>query len=449
MAISTSRVSVASIKETVKTSVTTGSVKNPLDFQSIADKATSAVNSAKSKLTNAASSVQNKIDSALSGVESNPTSLLGKGKKINLSFNTSSLGFFENILCGKLPSLNLRLNLPKIKLDFSTDLKFGIDVTICGKSKSVNPVDAAMSVVNAIRDPQGFLSDVQETAIEKLLQSNAAKFIDKLGFGSVTDCIIDSVKANLNSAYGEDGITLKEKLNMYDATGTTDCTGDILQDLKNSTVFQSKIAGAIFGKLASLGDHTVLGGVISKLIVTDEDIVLNGIGDMFKWTTYNANPDKDNYLSTQLKAIHGTFGSKTSTYKIISLQEGYVAQGLNSTTYTQSQAIYMQTKSEYILSGLANEKTSADNTNDTTAFESLVGSLNILDKSWTLDSEGNINLYRTQDNSNVNDMASGYLTSRNKDFTFDGNVTTSLDMGDLIAINNGFDSETYEKVLVS
>lgn len=449
MAISTSRVDVSKIKESVKTSLTTGSASNPLDFQSIADKAAESVATAQGKVTSVVSSAQDKIDSALSGVGSKVDSIFSNGFVKNLSFSTKSLGFFENILCGKLPSINLRLSLPKIKLDFNTNIKLTWNVEICGKSKQVNPLDAAFSVVNAVKDPQGFISDAKESIVEKMLEKGGQKLLDKLGMSKLGDCIRDSVKSNLYDAYSEDGITLKDKLAMFDATTTPDCTGDLLQDLKNQANINNKIAGAIFGKVSSLGDHTLVSQILNRLIVSDEQIVINGLGDMLKWPTYNANPNTSNYLSNQLRAIHGVFGSKQAFDKIISMQEGYEAQGLNRVTYSQAATIHMQSKGSYILDRLAQED--APTGTDDSAFESVVTTLNILDPSWTKDTEEKVNMYRTQDNENVKKLAESYLESRMdkyKVFNFTGKVTTQLDMADHIVINNSFDSATYEQVLI-
>lgn len=450
MAISTSRVDVSTIKESVKTSLTTGSASNPLDFQSIADKATEAVSTAQGKVTSLVSSAQNTIDSALSGVASKTESILGNGFIKNLSFSTKSLGFFENILCGKLPSLNLRLSLPKIKLDFNTNIKLTWNVEICGKSKQVNPLDAAFTVVNAIQNPKGFIDDTKETIINKLLDKGGQQLLNKLGMSKLGDCIRDSVKSNLYDAYSEDGMTLKDKLAMFDSTTTPDCTGDLLQDVLLQANVNNKIAGAIFGKISSLGDHTLVQQVLSRIIVSDESLVINGLSDMLKWPTYNSNPKTSNYLSNQLKAIHGVFGSKQAFYTIISMQDGYRAQGLNAVTYSQAEMIHMQSKGSYILDRLAQESTPTG-TDDST-FESVVTTLNILDPNWTIDTDGKVAMYRAQDNENVKKLAESYLESKmdkykNYDFTTN-KVTTQLDMADHIVINNKFDSETYEKVLI-
>ena len=431
MAIAKDRLSVSSIKDSVKASTTSGSNSNPLDFQSISDKVGSTSNS----VSSVSNGIEGKINSALSGVSSTVGSILDKGLPKNLSFNTNKLGFFENILCGKLPDLNLRLKLPKIKADFNFDLKFGIDVTICGNSKKVNPVDAAFSVVNAIKDPQGFLDAQKEKLVNSMLDKGGAKLLDKLGMSKLTDCIRDSVKTNLNDAFGENGLTLREKLAMFDATTTPDCTGDLLQDIQNQANIQNRIAGAIFGKVSSLPDWTLVGQIIDKIIVDNKPWGIGGIGDMIKWPTYNSNPDTSNYLSNQLKAIHGIFGEKHAAGKIISMQEGYDAQGLNRISYSQAEMIAAQAKGEYILDRLAKENVSTQSANsgDNTQFDAFLVSLNILDPSWTKDSEGNTNLYRAQDNNLMNTLSKNYISSRDKSFDLTGNVVTKLDMGDHIA----------------
>lgn len=439
MAIAENRIDVTPIKESVKTSVSSGSNSNPKEYKSIGAKISDGFN-AGSKL------VEGKINAALSGVSSTIGTLLDKGIPKNLSFNTNKLGFFENILCGKLPDLGLRLKLPKIKADFNYDIKFGLDVTICGNSKKVNPVDAALTVVNAIRDPKTFLDQTKADLVNKLLDQGGEKILNKLGMGKLSDCIRDSVMSNLNDAFGENGLTLREKLNMFDAVTTEDCTGDLLQDLKNQANIQNRIAGAIIGKVTSLGDWTLGGQLLDKIIVSDKEWGINGIGDLLKWPTYNSKPDESNYLSTQLRMMHGIFGEKHHGSRNLSMSEYYASYKLNK-NYNKSDVLPLKAKSDYILGRLASESVQKDNDEQ---FDSILTTLNIMDPNWTKDTEGNTNLYRAQDNELMDTLARGYLETRTKTFDLTKtNVTTVIDMGDMIAINNGFDSETYERVMIS
>ena len=124
--------------------------------------------SATDTIKNTSKSVSDYVNggvNVLNGVTNKTKDILSKPTVKEMNVDTSKLGMFESILCGKIPSLNIRWP----SFDFEFDLGFdGFDIEICGKTKNINPVDTALTIVNGLTNPKKFVGELKNNTVNQL-----------------------------------------------------------------------------------------------------------------------------------------------------------------------------------------------------------------------------------------------------------------------------------------
>lgn len=170
------------------------------------------------------------LQDGINGVQAKVKDVLGNLPEVkNFNIDTKSLGMFENILCGKLPNLNIRL--PELKLDF--DLEFPtFNYTVCGTTKSMNPLDTALTLVDKLKDPKAFIANIKSDLTSKLMDTELANLVSNLGLGQLADCLGDRSKSDLyNGKYGDWGGSLEDKWNLQNSLSKNGCAQNIMQAL--------------------------------------------------------------------------------------------------------------------------------------------------------------------------------------------------------------------------
>lgn len=423
MAISEDRLKTAEI---TKKTVSNFQSKVDTSFESIESKFNAVVDSVEGTINNTITGFQSKID----GV----TGYLNDAIPKNLSFNTKSLGFFENILCGNFPSMNLRL--PNFKLDGFKKLDFAFNMTVCGKSKSMNPIDAALSVVKGIQSPKSLFNSLIGDGIDGLVNNAVGKLMNSLNISPVPNCVLNNSRWGIKG-YGDTlGGSLYGKNSIFGLAGLDGCAGEFLRTGKGSNELERLALGTVLDRVSGGGSdigfdtlfrlmsrdpYTTAWGLSSMFNKEDNPNVYTQM-DMFNSAYSSNNADDFNMLLNSTKGVDD---------RTLSLKEGVSGQEL----------LGLQTDSKVILNNMKQNKT--EWTDPDQKMQEIFTSLNILDPTWKSDEEGNLSMHKFKGNETMKDLSQDFITNdtsyKNPTTLLTGKYVTDLDLAEQIVVINHFD----------
>ena len=258
------------------------------------------------KVENAVNEVANKAQEALSNIPTDINGALKKGLSSLLgglasgSTGMENLGIFENILCGNIPGLNIRM--PEFKLNMLRDLNYDLDAIICGKSKQNNPFDAVIQLVDNISKFKNMFSNSDSMNIfNSLLNSNIGSLLKGLGINSsvATACLFSDAKGSSYFYSSPYGSNIKSKLGLANLLGSG-CGGTLARSMGNAFGIQDDIIAS--SSFIRLIDH------ISGL---DRNMTTRTVNDY--WT----NPSTRRNIKTAIySGLDTAYGSANNTNNI-------------------------------------------------------------------------------------------------------------------------------------
>ena len=98
--------------------------------------------------------------------------------------------------------------------DFSFDSNwdFDLNMKICGESKRINPVDAALSVVDKFKNPESFVNNLKKELIDELIDDNVSKFLSTFDANDLIDCLTNDTLSGVIDYNGSLGNSLSDKM---------------------------------------------------------------------------------------------------------------------------------------------------------------------------------------------------------------------------------------------
>ena len=394
------------------------------------------LNTAKDKFGSIKSSIENAKESTLKSVaNSSAVSSVQDGtasvleKFTNKDSNSGGLtGLFADAICGKSPSrlnsLQNFSNLPsgiktekyKSLLNLGKSNKLGFDLsfnaTICGKTKSINPIDAVTKVANYIRKNPSVLKSPKETLLRSLAKG---EIIEKLGLGSlgkvIQSCLIDKIIGDMNSNDYGAGPTLRSKNTLKNLLNQDQCMASIANLPLVSKWLSNSSTMALINTLLNKDKNTTQDLIEALLLVTGQrDSALGGLASAIASATdYNTR--------AKLQMVNKIF--KNPKNKI-----------------TSKDYISVKTDSSTVLKQLDKEKENSNpqTNNPSQDFTEIKETLDILDKSWNQDD----NYYKVTGNKSLKDLACRTLMSKTNEINLTGVYTTKLEPEHHITIINTF-----------
>lgn len=410
-------------------------------------------------------SIEGTINDSLTGYEKKTSKLLEDVTPKNLSFNTKSLGVFENLLCGKLPSLNLRL--PSFKTDIFPDLNFGFNMKICGKSKQVNPMDAALSVVDAIKNPSNVVSELKGDVFDKLVSDNLKDTLRGLGISGLPDCIMDTSRWDAAANNDIFGSSLNDKMDINNLVNKFDgCAGDVARQTINSSSISRVTNTSILSKLSGTSKYVASNGM-SAMIAKNSYSAASGTSRML-------GSDNNQYIDNQVYMVSNNYATNDDIdFKAILQNDEFDHSGKSPSLPFSVRTASLDESNEDItkIIGLKDRVTADEvialRTDSTNMFNSIgqvdlnyddpkeklkeiVMTANVIDPYWNRDQQGNLSLYKTSNNINMKKLADQYITSNENKIEINnaltGTVTTDLNAAHHISIINSFDNSQSFKV---
>lgn len=380
-----------------------------------------------SKLTSNTSST-----SLLGSVTDTINSGLDKFNKVVSNVSNSVTGFFSNALCGKSVSsltsgisgfsnLSASLKMDKYKsllnIGKANKITFNsnINITVCGKTKSINPLDAISSVSNYIKKNPSILNNTKETLLRSLVKD---ELVTKLGLGNlgkiVQTCIIDKVLDDVNSSDYGSGPTLRSKNTLRNLLNQDACLRSLAKTPLVSKYLSNASVVSLINVLLNKDKNTTQDLVEALLTVAGQrDTALYGLASAIAYA-------KDYNTRAKTKLVYSVFKNK-------------------SNTFTAKDYLCVRTDASKVLDKLDEEKEKSNpQTNDpVNDFKELTETLDILDPSWK---DGN-NYHKVKCNKSLADLAERTLSanSTTPDFTT-SDLTTNLKQEHYIAIINKFHS---------
>ena len=386
-------------------------------FQSISESATKAVSNvaAVSTLTSAVSSV---------------TSTLDKYKNIVSNIANSVTGFFSDALCGKsLSSLtssisgfnnlsaSLKMDKYKSLLNIGKSCKIGfnsnINVSVCGKTKTINPLDAISSVSSFIKKYPSILSSTKETLLRALVRD---ELVTKLGLGKlgtiVQKCLIDKVLDDVNSSDYGAGPTLRSKNTLRSLLNQDSCLSSLASTPLVSKFLSNASTVSLINVLLNKDKNTTQDLIEALMTVAGQrETAIAGLASALAYA-------KDYNTRAKMKLVNSVFKKK-------------------SNNITAKDYISIKVDANIVLKKLDEEKEKVNpQTNDpVTEFKEINETLDIVDPNWKEDN----NYYKVIGNSTMADLAERALESNSVTQEFTSNtVKTELKSEHYIAIINKF-----------
>ena len=357
MAISENRLSATNLTDMLNTDL--ASIANN-DYSSITSKALNSVKEPLSSLVdNSPMPTAGPLLSALDKIKPQPTNI-----------GSSALSIFEDTLCKglTLPSLGL----PKFNLSLLRDLDF--EMSLCGKSIKLNPIDAMLNITKPLGNKKDLLSKSNEKILNKFIDTDTKQLLKSAGLNS-RDC---NPLVGLNS-YKDKFISDMSATNIIDSLSVDD-SGIAVPYVSNMLADNNSRS-------------STLTGISRSLSYANDDTVDNKLLLASSASSSASNPQNRNIESIQLR-----------------------------------------TDSNLILSNLSNTSTTTNS--PTSDAINLTNGLDVVDPNWSKDNEGNTNLYRTAGNERLASVSNSYITSRQPINNTTGSVTTNLSRYDQIAIVN-------------
>lgn len=309
-----------------------------------------------------------------------------------------AIGIFENVICCEYPSLSVRL--PSYKTSLNRNLNMSWNISICGKSKTINPIDTILSAIGFVQSNPGILSGDKDAILRAVLTSDLVRKMNILGLGTVIpDCILDKTGASLSSYYSTRG------------TGASLSTRRRLANLINKDKCARLVASQVglFGALESYNNSHLINMILE--------------GDPTKGSTYfYALLGMDQYRINNLMGYSQSF-TYTYSYQQTYTKLAVFSQAKSAGLITDKDKAYMSGKASDVLDALSQDETKDKK------LDVVLDTLDMIDPTWNKDDLGNTNLSVTKDNETMYELAKQKLQSSN-------DATISIDI-------------TYEDIITS
>lgn len=398
------------------------------------------------------------INSYINGFDTQIGNILSDYIPKNLSFNTNQLGFFENILCGNMPSLGLRFPKLNTSFGFWKALDFDVNITICGKSEVFNPLDTALSLINTLRNGGNPINDLKYDLLNKLINSEVGSLLNSMGLAGTPQCLLNDILST-SKDYGYN-TSLRDRVDLNRYLSGTDCISQALRGISNSNVIQRAVYDSLFGK-AFGADAWFANKVFSYVSNKHPNLVTNSLKTTFLsdsgstsnkfyilMDNYGAANEFDNILDSSEPTYKYEYqwenndnvntllnmGINVTPDKVTEVNNKSLGQKDNISV---NDLLSLRTDGEKVLASMKEDDNFTKNPIETA--KNVIGGLNILDPLWMYDSEGNKCLYRTKNNEAMTSLANHYLTNRtNKTLNLTGNVVTKINTLHEVAIVNSF-----------
>lgn len=422
MAISEDRLSISEI--------TKGEIS---DFQKTVDSSIDSITGAINGISN---SIENTIDPVISGFENKVSDILDPIKKIELPFSSQSSGILDNLLCLKIPDIDFRL--PKFKLDIFKDWDFDLNMKVCGESKKINPVDAALSVVDKFKNPKSFINDIKKDLIDDLVDDNVNKILNTFGANELVGCLTGDSLSGVIDYNDSLGNSLSDKMALNNLINIKGCAGDYIRKQVNDHGLNNIITKTVMEKITSTKDPAASNQIMTEIRNNDPISTSRAASSMM-------------VSSENISAVYTkTDTIQSSYYYDISdeFKNNKLENILNNTSHdvhdsvTMLEKINLQTDSANMFKSIANEEIYAEDKVE--AFNNIILTADLIDSNWNKDEDGNINLYKLKNNKNMNTLTEEYIKNKpvsNID-TLTGVHTTSINVPEMILVNNlGFKEE--------
>lgn len=336
-------------------------------------------------------------------------SILAQPTVKNDNPTSSPLSIFEDILCNGFKPLNIRL--PKFRISLFRDLNFGFNVTICGKKKTLRPIDTALEIAKPLATGRAFLPAAKESLLNNIIAADGRSAMRNLGLGgALPDCLLGNTKGRLVNNTGPVGGSLKSKLSLLDLLNSSSCAGTVLAQPGINTTVSDLTMSAMLDNMIKADTNTAVGFTSTMMAdAHNREMMLGGMKQTLTAKNDNSTNDKLLLAST-------VFSNSTPSQ-------------------VNTQSVYIRTDGSQILDNLA--KNDVTHNSPVTQTKYTMAALDTIDPNWSRDTEGNTNLYKTKDNSTMVSMSSSTLLSTQpKGLNLSGNVVTELDRTKQIAVVN-------------
>lgn len=420
MAISEDRLSISEI--------TKGEIS---DFQKTVDSTISSINGTINGISN---SVENTIDSVMAGFESKVSevqdAILSPLKKIELPFSSEASGLLDNLLCLKIPDIDFRL--PKFKLDIFKDWDFDFNMKVCGESKKINPVDAALSVVEKFKNPQSFVNDLKKDVIDKLVNDNVNKILGNFGANNLVDCLLGDSLSGVADANGILGNSLSDKSLLKKLLDMKGCGGEFIRNQANNYGLNNITMKTVIDKITATKDSLVSNQILSETRNIDPISTSRAISTMM------ASSENISEIYTKMDAIESSYYFGMSNIDKNNMLDNI----LNNTSHVVQNSVSimekvnLQTNSTNMFKSIANEVIDVKDKVET--FNNVILTADLIDNNWNKDDNGDINLYKLKDNKNIATLAEEYIKNKYVETTdaLTGVLTTAINIPEMILANN-------------
>lgn len=420
MAISEDRLSISEI--------TKGEIS---DFQKTVD---STINSINGTINGISNSVENTIDSVMAGFESKVSevqdAILAPIKKIELPFSSETSGLLDNLLCLKIPDIDFRL--PKFKLDIFKDWDFDFNMKVCGESKKINPVDAALSVVEKFKNPQSFVNDLKKDVIDKLVNDNVNKILGNFGANNLVDSLLGDSLSGIVDSNGILGNSLSDKSLLKKLLDMKGWGGEFIRNQANAYGLNNITMKTVIEKITATKDSIVSNQIMSEIRNIDPISTSRAISTMM------ASSENISEIYTKMDAIQSSYYFGMSNIDKNNMLDNI----LNNTSHVVQDSVSimekvnLQTNSTNMFKSIANEVIYAKDKVET--FNNAILTADLIDNNWNKDDNGNLNLYKLKDNKNIVTLAEEYIKNKYVETTdaLTGVLTTSINIPEMILANN-------------
>jgi hypothetical protein len=416
MAISEDRLSISEI--------TKGEVS---DFQKTID---SSINTINGTINGISNSIDNTIDSVMAGFESKVSDVLDPIQKIELPFSSESSGILDNLLCLKIPDVDFRL--PKFKLDIFKDWDFDLNMKICGESKRINPVDAALSVVDKFKNPESFVNNLKKDIIDKLVNDNVDKILGNFGANDLIDCLMGDSLSGVIDSNNTLGNSLSDKMSLKNILNMKGCAGDYIRNQANVYGLNNITTKTVIEKITATKDPIISNQIMSEIRSSDP------VSTSRAASTMMVSSENISAVYTKTDTLQSSYYSGVS----IEHKNNKLENILNNTSHDVSdnvtvlEKINLQTNSANMFKSIANEEIYTEDKVET--FNNIILTADLIDKNWNKDEYGNVNLYKLKNNKNMNTLTEEYIKNipvKNTNL-LTGIYTTSINVPEMILVNN-------------
>lgn len=383
--------------------------------------------SANDTIRNATKSVSDLVNDGvniLNGVSDKAKDVLVKPIVKEMNVDTSSLGMFGSILCGKIPSLNIRWP----SFDFEFDLGFdGFDIEICGKTKNINPIDTALTIVDSLKNPKKFIGELKSDALNKLLDSEIGRQIGGFGLNRLPDCLLDRSKWDLiNGDFAGPGYSLESRIDLFDRLNLNDCFSAIASQLGAPRLIKESALTNILDSLTG-NDEKMASNFFVSSYKSDRSSTLSSIrGSFLKNSTGNYIP--------KLDFIANTIGDGD-----ISNVPNIISSSASSPTYSYGSTIkptdvsYLRLDAAMAMNTLKNMKDEEVKLVDP---NKTIIAINTLDPKWNRDSDGNLTSYKLSNNKVMGAASEKMVLSKKPNVALNGVANSNLNLMDELYIIN-------------